>query len=517
MKCESPITRRYLDAITNEWKQCVCPCGKCAACRHNMADSWVVRLGEEARAKKSVIFETLTVAPESMYYVDMKEPEITNGKPCLYGTTEKWLNWKVNSWKKYKSFKRYYPHISYDSYKILRRNNFQKLVFPKDEVQKWIKRGRIAFKRHYGVDSNISYFLVQELGDITSRPHFHALIFGVSLPDYIRFWGNEWYQDFGFIKSKFIPYSVDKQKDISNTIRYVTKYLLKGYGDDALVKDGVYSKPYHLISKGLGSAYLESKKFNVFKNPEFTKWCEYGKCSLSTHLNRLNKYLGGNIHWHADTHSEGAIKESWDFIHKLRNNPGERADLKAYVDEILHYNKTAAKLKDLDDKRHEIEFLQTCCEDNEAKFDSLSRLKNESLDLSSLTDKDLNNLVVYYDNGAYPHALPRYYRTKLFNNVKEQNIYSNAIQTLLQSRARMLNNQSIAQFAYSMGYIVNPDGINEEKYSIEGLSPELAFMVIYEYHVTTKRKAKIECERCELKERNFFNRIKSRTDCPDLR
>lgn len=47
-------------------------------------------------------------------------------------------------------------------------------LVPKDP-QKWLKRLRLAVE-----PARIRYFLVGEYGDLTSRPHYHAAIFGLS-------------------------------------------------------------------------------------------------------------------------------------------------------------------------------------------------------------------------------------------------------------------------------------------------------------------------------------------------
>lgn len=530
MKCTSPITRRYLDALTNEWKECVCPCGKCVACRHNLQDQWVVRLSEEIRDKKYMIFDTLTIAPDSMYYKDMKEPvkhlrpidkvdghlvyEDEPSLETLYGSTERWRHWKVNSWNKYKSFHRYYPNVSFDSYKILRRNNFQLLSFPKAEVQKWFKRGRIAYERFYGSTPRFSYFLVQEYGDVTSRPHFHVLVFGLPYQDYMRFWGNPWRRTFGFIRPQTIVYSPFKLKDINNTIRYVAKYICKGSDEIPLVKDGLYDKPYRLISKGIGESYLDDRKFIPFKDSKFDKWKEESSCSLSTLFRRLNEVLGGSKHWSPEVYSAGGIKESWDYIHKLLKKSGR---FKSYYDIITRYNSLQSKLKEIKAVEDELSFLEICTDDDN-KIDSMADLRSRTVDTSGLLDKDLESLVVYYQPGSnYPHALPRYYRTKLFQNGKENNVYAHKIQDLLLARAELLDNQSISEFASGLGYRIDPRGINKKEGTIEGLSSSDAFMVFFQYAVAKKNKAEAESERRQLKDTNFFNRIKSRTDAPALR
>lgn len=82
-----------------------------------------------------MIYDTLTVRPEAMHVrIDFTKPTEDG---TLYGTTEKFRHWKVDAMrKKFSSFKRYYPNISYESYKLLRKNDFKVFDLPKEVAQK---------------------------------------------------------------------------------------------------------------------------------------------------------------------------------------------------------------------------------------------------------------------------------------------------------------------------------------------------------------------------------------------
>lgn len=135
-----------------------------------------------------MIYDTLTLSPYVMKYIDLLKPTSNN---TFYGSTVKWRKWKVDSIKKkYSRAHEIFPRMSKESYDMLKKNGFKLLFFPKDEVQNWIKRGRQMFFRDKGYRCNISYFIVQEYGPKTSRPHFHLLMFGINYSDYMHYFGN---------------------------------------------------------------------------------------------------------------------------------------------------------------------------------------------------------------------------------------------------------------------------------------------------------------------------------------
>lgn len=167
------------------------PCGRCLSCRLNKARMWSLRIMHETRSWDSSIFVTLT-------YDDAHLPK--NGS----------------------------------------------LV--KSDVQDFFKRLR---KR---LDRPMKYFLGGEYGDIGSRPHYHSVIFGLSVMDEQAInsaWG------LGYIHIGNVTF---------DSARYVASYTIKKLsGDRALeyARRGVIPE-FALMSRrpGIGARYCErNEKF----------------------------------------------------------------------------------------------------------------------------------------------------------------------------------------------------------------------------------------------------------------
>lgn len=485
MNCLHPWTRKYQDAATGQWKEVVCPCGKCINCLHAYQDMWVIRLQEEAKSKKTMIYDTLTVRPTAMHtLVDYTKPDFRLKERfpdgTLYGTTERYALWKVNAIKKhYKAAKRYYPHMSKESYDLLRRNNFKLPCLPVDEVQRWVKRGRQFMFRDKGYRPDFSYFIVQEYGAQTSRPHFHVLFFGLNYSDYMHYFGNQWREEFGWTKPVYKEYNAVNQKDYSCIVRYVSKYVSKGVFESPWVKDRMAPKPYRLISKGLGAGYLQKDFFKVFTSPEFNQWKAISCPSEQSYINKCN-----------------------DFAHRK-----EWRELYAYKTE---YKNKRALMDTYMNNKWTNEFHRDCCEPS-------PYFKEEPyVDISHFTEDDYKHLQVYYDAKGFPHALPRYYKYKLLKNSNnEPNIYQFEVQNVLQSRARVHDNQGLQKFAATLGYYI-ADEYLESSSPLQGLSPSEAFMVGYKYTLAKASQAQVIGERRFTRLTNFYNRAKMNKTAEEL-
>lgn len=468
MKCLHPFTRKYKDALTGEMKECLCPCGHCINCLHAYQDMWSIRLGEAAKYYKSMVYDTYTIRPDKMIVkIDFTKPTKSG---TLYGSTETYRQWKVNAFmKSYDSFKRYYPHISFDSWKILKKTGFKVYHYPKEEVQKWFKRGREEYYRAKGYRPDITYFLSQEYGPETSRPHFHILFFGITYADYMTYWGNPWRDNIGWTKPVFKCYGADTVKDFNNMVRYVSKYVSKGVFESPFVLDGLQEKPYKLISKGIGAGYLLKDFFTPFKNPEFIKWMDFHKPSDQQYYKKL-----GQLEEEGDMEK---IKEYKKYFKKCSTNIAYALANKEY-------------LKDTGEV------------DN-----------NMYIDLSSITPEVLKKIQIYYDSNGYPHALPQYYKNKLFRKNNEKNIYQLEIQNLLEQSARLHDNQVIQREALDLGVVIPDDWLTEDSFSWK-LSPSTLFMVQYNHLVKQRSQAQTRAERLYARLKNTYNRGKMNLQNP---
>lgn len=461
MDCLHPFERTYKDALTGEIKKALCPCGKCINCLHVYQDMWAIRLSETAKWYGNMVYDTYTINPDHMTcIIDLTKPTKEGN---LYGTTVRFRLWKVEAFKKsYRAFHRYFPAWSYDTYKILRKTGFKVYDFPKIEVQNFIKRGREALFRDKGKRVEFSYFLVKEFGPSTSRPHFHILMFGLSFADYMTYFGNS-AKRFGFTRPVYKEFRADQQKDFSCIVRYLSKYCSKGVFESPLVKDRLQKRPYKLISKGLGAGYLYRDFFNVFKKPELSVWS------------------------HVHCPSEKVYQSCCERLVKL----GKLEALAKYKE---YYSRCRA----------DVNFALSHKLQRESGFNSEAKY----IDLSFLLPSDIDKLCIYYDSGGFPHKLPVYYRNKLLSSKSnEQSIYKFEVQNVLQSRARLLDNQGKARVAARMGLRI-PAEILDKDSTDWGLSACDLFMVDYQYLIEQKSEAQAKAERRYSRLKNFYNRGK---------
>lgn len=134
------------------------PCGHCMGCRLDRARVWADRmLLELADNNYNAIFVTLTYDNEHVPYTQPL-------KPGLYYVPEAGVQY-------FDSEELWVPE-SYGAFK-----GSQTLCVR--DVQLFFKRLRKAFK-----GKRIRYFLSGEYGPKTNRPHYHAIIFGLSLSDF---------------------------------------------------------------------------------------------------------------------------------------------------------------------------------------------------------------------------------------------------------------------------------------------------------------------------------------------
>lgn len=143
------------------------PCGQCIGCRLARSREWMARLMHEARFHEDAYFLTLT-------YSDEKIPTQLDGMGILC---------------------------------------------PRD-LQLFWKRLRKGFSH-----CRIKYYACGEYGDITGRPHYHAIVFGLKLNDLVK------YDD-----DLFTSASVDKEWGNGNVLigsvthescSYVSGYIMK--------------------------------------------------------------------------------------------------------------------------------------------------------------------------------------------------------------------------------------------------------------------------------------------------
>lgn len=194
----------------------VVPCGKCVGCRLDYSRRWADRMMLELATNPKAIFVTLT-------YEDSK------------------LN------------------ISYDDETGLAFG----ATVSKDDCQRFMKRLRRAYE-----NVKIRFFLAAEYGPTTCRPHYHAIIYGLSLddfPDLIEVGKNELGQKFyssDIFRNIWTKGFVSMSEVTWETCAYVARYVVKKVDlmDNGSTPESIGLEPeFCLMSRrpGLGADYLK--------------------------------------------------------------------------------------------------------------------------------------------------------------------------------------------------------------------------------------------------------------------
>lgn len=220
--CEKPITLRVDGSFYKRTRSILVPCGKCPQCLAVYQNNWYIRFLWESKRHKSMVFFTLTYAPENVPVLVSEDGEVFN---TVY----------------------------------------------KKHVQDWLKRSR------HLVSKPFKYFITSEYGPSTLRPHYHGIFFGLSLSDCKDIF-RDWQLKFGYTTQRSIN-MLDK-KTVDCSLRYLSKYCSKGEMENPNVKDSKVFPTFHLMSKGIGSNYVD----------ELKAW----------HLKGLQKEFNGKIYVYTD-------------------------------------------------------------------------------------------------------------------------------------------------------------------------------------------------------------------------
>lgn len=205
--CISPITLhikpKHADSCSVSKERCVqVPCGKCIECLKDKQNSWFVRLWSEFQGKE-VLFFTLTYSSEHV--------------PIIVDTDT---------------------------------GEFYHSVCAK-HLQDCMKRFRMQYERKYG-RGDFKYFITSEYGPKTLRPHYHGII-SLKKVEFLPFL-LDWQNRYGFTQCS-------KVRSLSSSLRYVTKYAIKGQFDNHYIKQGLVKKNFRLISKKIGYKWIKEHMY----------------------------------------------------------------------------------------------------------------------------------------------------------------------------------------------------------------------------------------------------------------
>lgn len=266
----------------------------------------------------------------------------------------------------------------------------------KEDVQKWLKRGRDKLARQ---GKEFTYFITSEYGPRTLRPHYHGVLFGVTAEEAMCMC-KDWQKHYG---ERISWDNVDLSKgDMSYCAKYCSKSFFEHplcsrdffYSRAMKASDGVevlpfseyHSKHYErclelfgidapivdksfkLISKGLGSKWIDdhSKLFDDFQDP----------FSLS---------------YDTDT-AEAAVSVArevapWDDDFTTYINKGYKPDAAGFISIEI-------PVEDLNKKTLKPKKYEECIE----------KLFNRYKYFRTYKDK------------TYAYGVPKYYRTKMFSD-----------------------------------------------------------------------------------------------------
>lgn len=218
----SPFAKAYTDFVD-------IPCGRCIGCRLSHSKQWADRAVLELQYHKYNYFLTLT-------YDDDHIPE----NEFVFPDTG-----EIGS----------------------------SLTLKKEDLQKFWKRLRKELDKK---DEKIRYLACGEYGDNTLRPHYHAIVFGLNIPD-LDFYSttsngdylytSKWLNDIW--KNGQVWIGQASWESIAYVSRYVTKKL---YGAEADYYSTFNLVPEFLVCSrkpGIGRAYYEDHKNDLFEKSRY--------------------------------------------------------------------------------------------------------------------------------------------------------------------------------------------------------------------------------------------------------
>jgi len=170
------------------------PCGKCLICRQNRAREWAQRLKHELQFWHKYCFVTLTYDDDHI--------------PIMEGDYTLWKSDLQNFWKR--------------------------------------------LRKSIGKGQKIKYLACGEYGDQTSRPHYHAIIFGWMPGDILRL--SKDVSTSEILEDIWQMGNVSVGSVTDESIHYVTGYVLKKIPEAGRRNR---TKEYIAVSQGMGLGYAE--------------------------------------------------------------------------------------------------------------------------------------------------------------------------------------------------------------------------------------------------------------------
>lgn len=133
----------------------------------------------------------------------------------------------------------------------------------KEELQKFFKRLRKQLP-----DRNIKYFACGEYGEKYGRPHYHAIIFGITFEEHKKHHYRGVYQALSGPAVKSWDHGAVYIGTVTHfSTSYVAKYVHKKYNKkmEAFYGQG-RRQPFHVISNGIGKEFAIQNMYQIMEN-----------------------------------------------------------------------------------------------------------------------------------------------------------------------------------------------------------------------------------------------------------
>lgn len=502
--CINPLT---IKDPSNPRRGMIVPCGHCLECKRKYQNEWMVRLDEHLKSSNfKAVFFTLTYADECIpknylvsgivyrTYSDYAYDKISS-TVCVDESTGDEIDLskvdvKIIDFNKFdfRTLPEFYEDMLSRSLRDDEVVSFNSLRMK--DVQDWNKRCRKVYQKHTK-NKPPKYFISEEYGPHTFRPHYHGVMFGIDKKDFDQYFKKDWIKHFGRQSNAHVCVTSEDVNPSEGGIQYVTKYCSKGVFEHPFCSRDFYyfhknsdgtnthteyhskhyercieyfqvdqplvDRPSKLISTGLGSSFLDkSQVMNYYAAGDDVNISEDIKFKLKELSSQAVKFLNldsyekdqeGNLYHRDEAHTQvpNIVYKDNHYYSKAYYFDGE---------ELLH---------------------GTHCWEGTFYSDGVY---NKLIDLKEKLKYNKNT-----DDKVFSYNLPKYYRTKMFT----------------------------AEIQHLMSCVVSEEYVNlyQEKYrQLSTSNPDWSPMEISSY-IDTQETSEREFRRKQMTDRIMDNYKKS--------
>lgn len=227
----------------------VVPCGKCPECLAKARNEVAALSCLEGIDKSSLSFMTMTYRPDKLPISFISDDE--SGIPRMIAVGRSRCDDYNGYWK--------------ESCRVVDIGNGLSVcpTLYREDWKAHMKRFRAAVKRKE-LSTEFSMLCFGEYGDKRSRPHYHALFFGLT-PAHEKIFTELWERYYGQCKTISVPrFNQDGSDAFMRVSKYISKYISKGSHLPEACKNGLIEKPRRLSSIGFGRSDLDFLRLRNF-------------------------------------------------------------------------------------------------------------------------------------------------------------------------------------------------------------------------------------------------------------